>query len=138
MKPERYLQMLLRRDSVPRKTIGDYLLCGYLIDKDVDRFAQEIGKYYTVDEHLPKHYREALTMYTHLRSNPVQVYHVPVVKKIIGTCWIWKRSMPEKWNGKRNCEINSRELTGIIINMNKKKSSPIRELSFVSICRDIA
>ena len=81
MAPERYLQMLLRRDSVPRKTIGDYLLCGYLIDKDVDRFAQEIGKYYTVDEHLPKHYREALTMYTHLRSNPVQVYHVPVVEE---------------------------------------------------------
>ena len=81
MTPERYLQMLLRRDSVPRKTIGDYLLCGYLIDKDVDRFAQEIGKYYTVDEHLPKHYREALTMYTHLRSNPVLVYHVPVMEE---------------------------------------------------------
>ena len=79
MAPERYLQMLLRRDSVPRKAIGDYLLCGYLVDKDLDRFAKEIGKYYTVDEHLPKHYREALTLYTHRRSHPLVVYHVPVV-----------------------------------------------------------
>lgn len=81
MAPERYLRMLQRRDSVPRKAIADYLLCGHLIDKDLDRFAKEIGKYYEVDEHLPKHYREALTLYTHLRSNPVLTYHVPVVEE---------------------------------------------------------
>lgn len=81
MKPERYLQMLLRRDSVPRKTIGDYLLCSYLIDKDLDRFAHEVGRYYVVNDSLPKHYREALTLYTHLRSNPLFVYQVPVMEE---------------------------------------------------------
>lgn len=81
MDPERYLKMLQRRDSVPRKTIADYLLCGYLIDKDLDHFVSEIGNYYTIDEHLPKHYREALTLYTHLRSNPIQVYQEPVMEE---------------------------------------------------------
>ena len=79
MAPERYLLMLQRRDSVPQKAIADYLLCGYLMDKNIDRFAQEIRKYYTVDEHLPKHYREALTLYTRLRSHPALVYHIPVM-----------------------------------------------------------
>lgn len=84
MEPVRYLQMLLRRDSVPRKTIGDYLLCSYLIDKDLDQFAKDIGKYYVVDENLPKHYREALTLYTHLRANPLFAYHTPVMEEDYG------------------------------------------------------
>ena len=81
MAPERYLQMLQRRDSVPSKSIGDYLLCGYLIDKDLDRFAHEVGRYYVVNDSLPKHYREALTLYTHSRSNPLFVYTSPVVEE---------------------------------------------------------
>ena len=80
MEPVRYLQMLQRRDSVPRRTIGDYLLCSYLIDKDLDKFAQEIGRYYTVNDSLPKHYREALTLYIHLRANPLFVYHFTVTE----------------------------------------------------------
>lgn len=80
MEPERYLQMLQRRDSVPRRTIGDYLLCGYLIDKDIDRFAQEIGRYYVVNDSLPKHYREALTLYIHQRANPLFVHHFTVTE----------------------------------------------------------
>lgn len=81
MEPERYLKMLLRRDSVPRRTIGDYLLCSYLIDKDIDHFVQEVGKFYTVNDSLPKHYREALTLYTHLRSNPLFVYRSAVTEE---------------------------------------------------------
>lgn len=81
MEPERYLLMLLRRDSVPRRTIGDYLLCGYLIDKDIDRFAQEVGKYYVVDDSLPKHYKEALTLYIHQRANPLFVSHFTVTEE---------------------------------------------------------
>lgn len=81
MEPERYLRMLLRRDSVPRRTIGDYLLCGYLIDKDIDQFAREVGKFYVVNDSLPKHYREALTLYTHSRSNPLFVYRSAVIEE---------------------------------------------------------
>ena len=81
MEPERYLRILLRRDSVPRRTIGDYLLCSYLIDKDIDHFVKEIGKFYQVNDSLPKHYREALTLYTHSRSNPLFVYRSAVTEE---------------------------------------------------------
>ena len=55
--------------------LADYLLCGDLIDKDLDRFAKDIQDYYTVNDSLPKHYREALILYSRLRSKPVVVYH---------------------------------------------------------------
>lgn len=57
----------------------DYVLCAALIDKDLDTFATEIAKRYNVNDSLPRHYREALTLYTHLRSDPVTVYHNPVM-----------------------------------------------------------
>ena len=81
MEPQRYLAMLQRRDSVNNKAIADYILCSYLIDKQLDCFAQEISHYYTVDAHLPKFYREALTLYTHSRSNPLVVFSVPVMEE---------------------------------------------------------
>ena len=81
MEPQRYLAMLQRRDSVNNKAIADYILCGYLIDKKLDCFAKEISQYYTIDAHLPKHYREALTLYTHSRSNPLVVCQIPVVEE---------------------------------------------------------
>lgn len=81
MEPQRYLAMLLRRDSVNSKAIADYILCSFLIDKQLDLFAKEISHYYTIDVHLPKFYREALTLYTHSRSNPVVVFRVPVMEE---------------------------------------------------------
>ena len=81
MEPQRYLAMLQRRDSVNNKAIADYLLCGYLIDKKLDSFAQIVGDYYTLDAHLPKHYREALTLYMHSRSNPLVNFKVPVMEE---------------------------------------------------------
>ena len=81
MEPQRYLAMLQRRDSVNNKAIADYILCSYLIDKQLDCFAQEISHYYTVDAYLPKFYREALTLYTHSRSNPLVVFSVPVMEE---------------------------------------------------------
>ena len=81
MEPQRYLAMLQRRDSVNNMAIADYLLCGYLIDKQLDRFAQEISRYYPLNANLPRYYREALTLYTHSRSNPSVVYRVPEVEE---------------------------------------------------------
>ena len=81
MEPQRYLAMLQRRDSVNNKAIADYLLCGYLIDKQLDRFAQAVSDYYTLDAQLPKHYREALTLYMHSRSNPSVHFKVPVTEE---------------------------------------------------------
>ena len=70
-----FLELLERRDSVVLPQVVDYKLCGLLIDRQIDRFAREISKYYELDDRLPKHYREALVLYTHSRSNPVVVYH---------------------------------------------------------------
>jgi hypothetical protein len=79
LSPERYLQLLERRDTLPNKTVQDYLLCGYLIDRQIDQFANEIGRYYHINDSLPKHYREALTLYTHMRTRPKVVYHNAVM-----------------------------------------------------------
>lgn len=55
--------------------VKDYILCGYLMDCDLDAFACELPKYYKVDNTLPKHYKEALVLYTHMRATPTVVYH---------------------------------------------------------------
>jgi len=54
----------------------DYQLCRALLDKDIDRFAQLALAHRLVNDStkLPRHYAEALTLYTHLRSNPLIVY----------------------------------------------------------------
>lgn len=54
---------------------GDYELCAYLIDKQLDKFVAVLPRYYAIDEHLPRYYREALIQYNHLRSTPKIVYH---------------------------------------------------------------
>ncbi len=56
------------------KPAYDYLLCGYLLDRRIDVFAANVFRYYPNNNELPKHYREALTLYMHQRTNPVVVY----------------------------------------------------------------
>ena len=88
MSPMHFLDLLERRDTTLNtrtsahlhhrtsvSPVVNYKLSGLLIDRQIDRFAREIVKYYPLDEHLPKHYREALVLYTHSRSNPLVVYH---------------------------------------------------------------
>lgn len=59
--------------------VADYRLCALLIDRDLDGFARLLPRYYKIGDSLPRHYREALTLYTHLRSNPAIVYHNTVM-----------------------------------------------------------
>lgn len=84
MPPVNYLKAVARRDSVVSRKIGDYMLCGMLIDKHLDLFVKTLPMYYPVADdqemdRLPRHYREALVLYTHLRKNPVVVYHNAVM-----------------------------------------------------------
>lgn len=81
MEPMRYLELLASRDSVAPRQVADYRLCGLLIERDLDRFAFELRRYYPLDEHLPRHYREALILYAHSRSNPLYVYHHAVTEE---------------------------------------------------------
>lgn len=72
------VKMMLYADTklrLVRNCHHDYILCAFLLRRDIDGFAKNITKWYKADRSLPKHYREALTLYNHLRSNPVVAYH---------------------------------------------------------------
>lgn len=71
-----YLDYQRRHMRLNRRTV-DYQLCAYLMDKKLDAFARNITKYYEVNDsvQLPKHYKEALILYTHSHSNLCIVYH---------------------------------------------------------------
>lgn len=94
MEPMRYLQLLERRDSVINLAVADYRLCGYLIDRQLDKFASEIGRYYTINDSLPRHYREALTLYTHTKTRPVVVYHQTVMDEDYNNLVALERKYP--------------------------------------------
>lgn len=86
MLPMRYLKLLERRDTVVSRPLADYELCGLLIDKRLDEFVNMLCQYYQVSDaqnadRLPKHYREALTLYNHLRSKPRFVYQNAVMEE---------------------------------------------------------
>lgn len=76
----KYLDYQRRHGRMNRMAV-DYLLCGYLMDRNIDAFAATVPKYYEVNDSaaLPKHYKEALVMYTHLRSNPRVIYNNNVI-----------------------------------------------------------
>lgn len=65
----------VRDQSLRQRSRADYLLCGLLLDRKLDRFAQTLPRCYRLDNRLPKHYREALYLYTHIRSHPSVVLH---------------------------------------------------------------
>lgn len=53
----------------------DYQLCALLLDKNLDKFVVEVQKSYNVEsDSLPRHYKEALMLYTHRRSAPKVIY----------------------------------------------------------------
>ena len=108
MAPMRYLQLVERKDSVYHQVVSDYQLCGYLIDRQIDTFAKEICRYYTINDSLPKHYREALTLYTHLRSHPVIVYHNSVMDEDYENLSQLERQYPHKTERKVKVEEHYR------------------------------
>jgi hypothetical protein len=73
-----YPEMEIRRFA-STKAADDYRLCAYLLDKDLVSFAKSVYQCYDIKSHdLPKHYKEALTLYTHRSANPVVSYHSSV------------------------------------------------------------
>lgn len=91
----RYLE-LITESRKAKKPAGDYLLCGYLLDKNLDNFVVHLPRYYHVDSLLPKHYREALVLYTHSRSNPKLVYHDAVTDADYRDYQDLEKKYPEK------------------------------------------
>ncbi len=52
-----------------RPVAKDYLLCGYLMDRNLKAFAQTLKKYYDINDSLPKHYKEAVLLYNNVCAN---------------------------------------------------------------------
>ena len=82
MDTQRYLQAL-ESDTMGTRAVADYVLCAALIDRDLDAFVGALGRFGLLSDStadaLPRHYREALILYTHQRSHPVTVYHHAVM-----------------------------------------------------------
>lgn len=71
----KYLKWM-KKHRYAKKPLRDYLLCAYLMDRKIDLFVKElVDDKETEFEKLPKHYREALILYNHIRSNPMVSYH---------------------------------------------------------------
>ncbi len=92
MQPLRYLELLQRKAFSQR--VADYQLCALLVDKRLDEFVTLLQHYrqhyglYTGkkaddanSDRLPLHYREALTLYRHMRAHPKMVYHNEVMEE---------------------------------------------------------
>ena len=81
-----------------RRNKKDFELCAYLADKDIDKFARALIRYYAVNDsaRLPKHYCEALTLYTRQRSNRVVDYHNAVMEADFADLLKLEREHPDE------------------------------------------
>lgn len=59
---------------------ADYLLAAHLIDCNLDAFANVLQRCRVVNDSLPRHYREALVLYSHQRVNPSITYSESVLE----------------------------------------------------------
>ena len=60
---KQFLEILSRHDNA-RPATHDYLLCAYLLDKELDKFVMNLLTFYTINDSLPAHYKEALIIYS--------------------------------------------------------------------------
>lgn len=71
-----YLEIMNQRKMLSK--IGrNYLLMACLLDKDLDKFAEYYKEYRDSAQFIPKHFSEALTLYSRIRSNPVISLNIP-------------------------------------------------------------
>ena len=74
--PDDVVLFLERLAGLPSATdaVYDYLLCAYLLDKDLDAFISLLPRRYDLEGGLPQHYKEAVLLYRRLRTSPAVVY----------------------------------------------------------------
>lgn len=71
---KQFLTLVTKAKSV-KEPAFDYLLCAYLLDKDIETFVNELPQYYPSNEGLPKHYKEAMVMYLHHEGKTDHAYY---------------------------------------------------------------
>lgn len=71
--PFRKYMAIIKKHDLDKRPAAEYMLCAYLLDRKLDDFVANVVKYYDLSETLPRHYREALTLYNHLHAqHPVK------------------------------------------------------------------
>ena len=62
----------VEHDSLATPAVADYVLCAYLIDRDLEGFVNALPRYYDGIERdaLPRYYREALDLYEQPHEQP--------------------------------------------------------------------
>ncbi len=69
---------VLRRAAAkrPHTVAKDYYLCGLLLDKDIETFAQELPHFYELSDTalLPRYYAEAMILYNRVQPSPGKAY----------------------------------------------------------------
>lgn len=74
MQTKHYLAYQQKHRLLNRVSV-DYLLCAYLLERNLDAFANNVANYYVINDSLPKHYKEALVLYQHKHSTPKVIYN---------------------------------------------------------------
>jgi len=77
--------LLFKPRFMSRRKSVDYQLCALLAERDLDNFARKLSAITDVNraearDTLPKHYREALVLYQHLRSTPKTQYNDSILE----------------------------------------------------------
>lgn len=85
LRMENIRPLLCTKRFLMRRHSFDYKMCALLAERDLDRFARMLSERVdlsdsTVCDSLPRHYKEALILYQHLRSNPITNYVNPVLE----------------------------------------------------------
>lgn len=72
-----YLEALNRHPQQAKAPVKHYLMCAYLLDKDIESFVSEFVKHYDVSKNhkIPKHYAEALLLYKYMQVDSVLVVY---------------------------------------------------------------
>lgn len=92
---------LLFKPGFLRRTRSiNYMLCSMLADCDLDRFARHASRLYALDaippDSIPRHYREAIVLYCHTRSNPIIHSHDSVMEADYRDMRNMMRDTPDK------------------------------------------
>lgn len=77
--------LLVSRKFLCRRKSFDYRLCALLAERDLDTFASMLSKKVNVNDStacdsLPRHFKEGLVLYQHLRSKPLTAYNDAVLE----------------------------------------------------------
>lgn len=85
MQLENVKPLIVSRKFLMRRKSQDYRLCAMLVGRELDRFANRISLLCNLsspaaNDSLPRHFREALVLYQHLRSLPITQYQDSVLE----------------------------------------------------------